>query len=129
MTKLETSLREAFMAQMLGDLDKVAVRFEEAETKIADRIAVATKSAANEVLSESRHSFERMMSERGEVLLKNGRHAAAQIGVAMTSGTETFIAAATTLDRKALRLAALLFMFALLAGSLGAALMYWLLVM
>lgn len=59
------------------------------------------------------------MNKNAEKLIEAGRHAAAQIGNQLNSGTAQIVAANAALERKARRFVLLLVGFAIVAGAMG----------
>lgn len=114
-----STAREALMAELLADVDKLAQRFEQLDAALAGKIEKATADAAGKAFLAAKLNFESVIDKNADKLLEAGRHAAAQIGKQLNSGAAQLLAANAALEHKARRFVALLVAFAFVAGGVG----------
>lgn len=114
-----TTAREALMAELLLDVDKLVSRIEAVDSDLAHKIEQATKDAINQTLLSTKLNLQSVVTEQEQRLTEAGRHAAAMIGNQLNSGICHIVTANATLESKARKLLLILFSLSLIAGTLG----------
>jgi capsid protein len=114
-----TNAREALMAELLEDVDKLIKRIEQVDATLADKIEQAAKDAASKAFLSAKLNFETMINDNERKLIEAGRYAAAQIGNQMNDSASQIIAANALLARKARGFALWIVGCTLVAGVLG----------
>ncbi|MEW4339617.1 hypothetical protein [Chromobacterium vaccinii] len=111
--------REALMAQLFEDIDRVVLRVENVDAELASKVKEACTDAVNQAFLKAKMDLTAVIGENERKLVDAGRHAAAQIGNQLNSGAVQIIAATTMLEHKTRRLLVLLAGFTLGAGIIG----------
>lgn len=114
-----STAREALMAELLEDVDRLLQRFEQLDEALAGKIEKATADAAGKAFLAAKLNLESVIDKNADKLIAAGRQAAAQIGNQLNSGAAQLLAANAALERKARRYMALLVALAFAAGGVG----------
>lgn len=80
MTASATTVREALVAEMLADIDKLLVRVEQLDQALATKIEQASKDAMGQAFLSVKLNLESTVREQEHKLVQAGREAAARIG-------------------------------------------------
>lgn len=124
-----TTVREALMAELLQDADRLIARLETVDGELAQRIDTAVRDAAGQAFLASKLNFESMIGAQARTLADAGRTAGEAIEIRLNSGISQIVTANASLERKATTALSLLACGALLCGAMGgfmgALLVHW----
>jgi len=114
-----TTAREALMAELLEDVDKVIQRLEQVDATLAEKVEKATADAAGKAFLSAKMNFESVIDKQTNKLTDAGRHAAALIGNQINSGTTQLLNDYRAVQARSRRLIGLIVVGALVAGVVG----------